>query len=570
MTAALVPSAQLRMRSSTGSGSKCTTPAIPCSSPLHHGVSPLESKWDEEQRYTIEMGSASPSKSKRQSTVLSRVSTYFSMRHQHRHGHAPNNNRAATSSSLYSHPKEKSSFVEEPDVEDTFKLEKHYSLHQKGNGSNSNNTNNVIGETTLPSSQSSNDNSPFELWGVSGSSIILLNLVAIIYGTQHSVIKSVVDDTVISLGTGLNLEQMGINLSSLQQTSAASLAAVGDTNTADEIMGSNAAYFTLARFGLAALFASAYTPGLSLLVNGDGDRRQSTLDRRQGDVVPPSVHVKDGERESVRLAWRYGAELGLYMFLGYAFQAIALETTTATRSGFLLYLNVKFVPFFSYFLFGKKIQTSTWISALAAFAGTGLLAFDNANNASGGGVDGGGLTMAFNVGDLWSIAAAAASALFILRMEAASKAVPKSAELNAANLWTVALLSTLWTLGISWKSVDAESTTALVSAMQQTFQQTLSTITSHPLALIYLAGVTTALANFLQSKAQKDVSAERASVIYAMDPVYGAIFANVLLGETLGGPGLVGAFVIFVAAATNAVMDFGNVNEGKAADKETR
>merc|ERR1712216_1036681 len=119
--------------------------------------------------------------------------------------------------------------------------------------------------------------------------------------------------------------------------------------------------------------------------------------------------------------------------MGYAFQAIGLETTTASRSGFLLYLNVKFVPFFSYFIFGKRIQRSTWISALVAFGGTALLAFDNANADTG-------LEFAFSVGDLWSIAAAAASAMFILRMEAASRAVPKSSELNAANLWTVAVL----------------------------------------------------------------------------------------------------------------------------------
>jgi len=222
---------------------------------------------------------------------------------------------------------------------------------------------------------------------------------------------------------------------------------------------------------------------------------------------------------------------------------------------------VKFVPFFSYFIFGKRIQRSTWISALVAFGGTALLAFDNANADTG-------FEFAFSVGDLWSIAAAAASAMFILRMEAASRAVPKSSELNAANLWTVAVLSFLWTLGISWNELSGTEVnidaTEFVHAIQQTFEQTFATIIKHPLALIYLSGVTTALANFLQSKAQKDVSAERASVIYSMDPLYGAIFANVLLGETLGAFGLIGAFLILVAAATNAVMDFSDKSAEEA------
>ena len=40
------------------------------------------------------------------------------------------------------------------------------------------------------------------------------------------------------------------------------------------------------------------------------------------------------EANEALLSWRYGTELGIYMFLGYAFQAIGLETTTASRSGF--------------------------------------------------------------------------------------------------------------------------------------------------------------------------------------------------------------------------------------------
>ena len=197
---------------------------------------------------------------------------------------------------------------------------------------------------------------------------------------------------------------------------------------------------------------------------------------------------------------------------------------------------------------------------MVAFAGTALLALDNASDGSSG------LDASFTVGDLWSIAAAAASALFILRMETASKAVPKSAELNAANLWTVAFLSLMWTVWVSFNSLAEEATamtqTGVVQTLQYTFNETVNTITSNPLQLIYLSAVTTALANYIQSIAQKEVSAERASIFYALDPVYGAAFANVLLGETLGSWGWVGASLIVIAAATNAVYDFGTTVDG--------
>ena len=285
--------------------------------------------------------------------------------------------------------------------------------------------------------------------------------------------------------------------------------------------------------------ASPYTPGLI----------------RQKQVVHDDTIVQN--EQSTKLAWKYGIELGIYMFLGYAFHAIGLQTTTASRSGFLLYLNVKLVPFFSYFIFGKTIQRNALVSALIAFSGTALLALDN--NAALAPVAGGSrLDVSFAVGDLWSIAAAATSAMFILRMDAASKAIQNSAQLNSANLWTVALLSLFWSVWVSYGDLHPTIKLTTLSetlsyAFLQTCQGTVYTITTKPIELIYLSAVTTALANYLQSIAQKKVSAERASIFYALDPVWGAIFANLLLGEKLGVLGWVGSSLIVIAAATNAV-----------------
>jgi len=154
-----------------------------------------------------------------------------------------------------------------------------------------------------------------------------------------------------------------------------------------------------------------------------------------------------------------------------------------------------------------------------------------------------GTSLAINSGDLWSIAAAAASAMFILRLESASDRVPNAAALNAACLWVVAAASLVWS--------------CLVGGGRLTADGMVHTITAHPFELLYLAAVTTALANWIQTRAQRNVTAERASVIYAMDPVWGALWANLLLGETLSTFGLVGAGLITVAAVTNALMDFG-------------
>ncbi|KAL3927801.1 MAG: hypothetical protein SGBAC_012926 [Bacillariaceae sp.] len=291
------------------------------------------------------------------------------------------------------------------------------------------------------------------------SSVLLLNCVAILWGTQHAVIKTLINDT-------------------------------------------TPASYSLLRFGLAALIASPYLPKLPSKEDGD-----KSFD-----------------------AWRWGSELAIYQFLGFALQAVGLETTTASRSGFLLYLNVKFVPLFAWLVFGKAISAATWISAFAAFIGTALLATD-------------GSEFGFCVGDIWSIAAAATSAMFILRLEQASANVENSSQLNAVCLLVVTILSLIWAAALGDLSIATLS----------------DTVTSHPVELIYLGGIATALTNYLQTRAQRNISAQRASIIYSLDPVYGAFFSWLLLHETLGATqSYIGAAVITVAAAANAFVDFGS------------
>lgn len=323
------------------------------------------------------------------------------------------------------------------------------------------------------------------------TAVALLNTVAIIWGTQHAVIKTVVDDC-------------------------------------------DPSAFSFARFGLAVGLVLPYMPSLRPVFD---KLMTSESTCNKGNIEGSASDNAD------LVAWRWGLEMGFWMFCGYAFQAVGLLNTTAQRSGFLLYLNVKFVPFFARILFGRKISISTWASAFTALVGTALLSFD-------------GTTAALNVGDLWSIAAAAASAMFILRLESASAAVPDSSALNAACLSVVTAGSLVWTIGETFMS-SAMPDMNVVEACRITLSNVAYTVQKHPFALIYLGGVTTALANYIQTKAQKGISAERASIIYAMDPVYGAIFSNLLLGESLSSYGMVGAGIITVAAATNAFLDLG-------------
>ncbi|GKY92154.1 hypothetical protein MPSEU_000186700 [Mayamaea pseudoterrestris] len=353
-------------------------------------------------------------------------------------------------------------------------------------------------DATAESLASSQTKEPFLPINMPSQSILLLNLVAILWGSQHAVIKLCVQDSPDAAGP-----------------------------------------FTLLRFGIAALLASPFTPGLKSLISSLANKSDSS--------------TFESSANDLQQIWRWGLELGFWMFLGFSFQAIGLEYTTAQKSGFLLYLNVKFVPILAFVLLGRSISIPTWVSAFAAFTGTALLATSGvANGADPTFV----AASSINIGDAWSIAAALASAMFILRLEKASEQVKDAAQLNAACLWVVTLFAALWTIAQSGGNGD------LMTRLQGTWDQIVTIASNHTLELMYLSGVTTALANWIQTKAQREVSAERASVIYAMDPVYGAVFSSVLLGENLNGfQGWLGAGIIAAAAATNAFIDLPRLSD---------
>lgn len=299
-------------------------------------------------------------------------------------------------------------------------------------------------------------------------SLLLLNVVAVLWGTQHCVIKSLVD---------------GYEITSL---------------------------VNFWRFLLSSII---FAPSLFLKDNS------------------VAVTNKSGNN-GILLA---GMELGIYTFLGFAFQAIGLETTTASRSAFLLYLNVKFVPFLSAILLQKQIPTQIWISALLALSGTYLLSTDNGP---------------INIGDAWCIAAALASAFFIIRIGEFSNKY-NAAKLNAISVSTVAFLCSLWVAGDTIMSNDT-GFSDIESAGNMLRNNVLQPFLANPLPIIYLGGIATALCNYLQTIGQRKVPPENAAIIYSLDPLYGAFFSWLYLDEKLGAQGFAGGLLILLGVWLSA------------------
>jgi len=64
---------------------------------------------------------------------------------------------------------------------------------------------------------------------------------------------------------------------------------------------------------------------------------------------------------------------------------------------------------------------------------------------------------------------------------------------------------------------------------------------------LYLGLIATAGMLLLQAMAQRHVSADKAAVIYAMEPVFAALFGWLWLGEVLGSRAALGGAMVVVA-----------------------
>jgi len=83
----------------------------------------------------------------------------------------------------------------------------------------------------------------------------------------------------------------------------------------------------------------------------------------------------------------------------------------------------------------------------------------------------------------------------------------------------------------------------------------LHEIKLHFNAFLYLGLGVTALPVWTQAQAQRWVSASEAALLYTLEPVFASAFSFVLLGETLGIRGGLGAALIVFATIFSQLPD---------------
>lgn len=210
-----------------------------------------------------------------------------------------------------------------------------------------------------------------------------------------------------------------------------------------------------------------------------------------------------------------GIKIGIWLFLGYAFQTVGLLTTTPAKAGFITGLSVVLVPLFSLLLLKQKLRLPTILGVL--FATFGLYFLTAAK----------GSTIVF--GDVLVFFCAISFAMQIIMTAKYAKAHP-ALPLTIIQVFSVAILSFM-------SAVLFEDFSVLMNPAVMLKPDVWS-------ALLVTAFLATAFAFFAQTYFQSYTSPTRVALIFAMEPVFAALTSFVLIGENLTTVSLIGCLFI--------------------------
>ena len=212
-----------------------------------------------------------------------------------------------------------------------------------------------------------------------------------------------------------------------------------------------------------------------------------------------------------KIILKKGFLIGIFLFLGYAFQTVGLKYTTATKAGFITGLSVVLVPIISYFFIKEKVNRNSVIGVIFATIGLCLL---NQNS-----------SFSFNLGDFLVLLCAVSFAMHIISVGLYTKKM-NCVLLVIVQLTTVFILSLLMVLFFERLDIHLS-------------------YTSNVWWPIILTGVfATALAFYMQNRFQRYSTATKTAILFSGEPIFSAIFAYLLLGEKVGLIAWIGGLLI--------------------------
>ncbi|AXD74655.1 DMT family transporter [Salmonella enterica subsp. enterica serovar Java] len=225
-----------------------------------------------------------------------------------------------------------------------------------------------------------------------------------------------------------------------------------------------------------------------------------------------------------------GLIFGILLYAILTFETLGVKYTSAANAGFLIALSVVLVPFFERILGKRKQSKIVYFTCFLSLAGGGLLSFSASGNTG------------FNRGDILILLAALIRGFQIFMFGKQTTGKPYSLiNITLIELVTVAVLGLLF---VSITDPHALKSIPSVSPVVWGY-------------IIFLSLLATAFAFLMQLYAARTTSPTRVGLILSLEPAFAAIFAVVIMGETLGVLQGLGGGIIVCAALT------GRIAEGK-------
>lgn len=215
---------------------------------------------------------------------------------------------------------------------------------------------------------------------------------------------------------------------------------------------------------------------------------------------------------------RWGALLGLLLFLAFWLQIEGLARTSSNRNAFVTGLNVLVVPIIAMLALGRRYGWQLWAACALACMGMALMFHEDAP---------------WNLGDSLTLASTVFYAIYILALEESTRRTL----LRPLRATRMAAVQASVMLGASSALLWARGSELPLAQVH--------TLAPHALAaLVYLGVLASVVVVTLQAWGQQRVDAMRSAIVFGLEPVFAALTAWAMLGETLGWSGLTGAALI--------------------------
>lgn len=253
-------------------------------------------------------------------------------------------------------------------------------------------------------------------------------------------------------------------------------------------------------------------------------------------VFAPTLLRRRAELTAQHL--KVGFLLGGLLFAGFATQTLGLRYTSPARGGFITGLNVVLVPLLGLF-FGQRPPTRAIVGVALAVVGLTILSWGcrlSWLGCSAGVVS----TPAQRAGDLLILACAFAFAMHIVAVSRWATTLPV-VSLNGIQLIVTALLASV--VALLTESIPLPSLSVWGAAL-------------------FLGVIATALVFGLQLMLQRYTTATHTALIFALEPIFAALFSWLWTGEVLTWAVLLGGGLMLLGVIV------AEVSSGRAGDNE--